>query len=280
LYELQKRRVLDMKRADKITVQIVLGMLVLMNFATAMPVGTDYDAGNESELPEMDQPVIGEPLIPIEPLEPEDPETTNDPVISGSPPPPPTPTGFGSTVTDPLIGVRPLLTVLLEYTDLRHPGVVTPSFVQNQIFGPRPSVNDYFLETSYGQFSFSDYGHWAWITAWDDLSTPTVDESTWAYWSSLPDNGGGTFQRWTLKSLDHAGYDFTTLDFDGDGTLSFGPEIAYLIVGATPPGVRGGAARIMPDGMTLDFKIITGVGSGVPADSPWITPVGLLCHQA
>jgi M6 family metalloprotease-like protein len=267
-----------MKRTRKLTVQILLGMLLLVNFAAAMPVGTVYDDGNEKDLPDMDlnQPdKVGSSVL-NDPIEPEDPEPENDPLIFGSPPAPPSPTGFGSPVTDPLIGVRPLLVVLLEYTDLRHPGVVTPSFVQNQIFGPRPSVNDYFLETSYGQFSFSDYGHWEWITAWDDLSTPAVDESTWAYWSSLPDNGGGTFQRWTLKSLDHAGYDFTTLDFDDDGTLTFGPEIAYLIVGATPPGLRGGAARIMPDGMTLDFKVITGVGSGVPADSPWIT---LYAHE-
>jgi M6 family metalloprotease-like protein len=266
-----------MKRVNKITVQIVLGMLVLMNFATAMPVGTIYDAGNESELPEMDQPVIGEPLIPNDPLEPEDPETIYDPVISGSPPPPPAPAGFDSPVSDPQIGVRPLLTILLEYTDLRHPGVITPSFVQNQIFGPRPSVNDYFLETSYGQFSFSDQGHWAWITAYDDPTTvanatSNNDESTWQYWSNFSDPwNGGTFYRWCLKSLDEAGYWFAALDTDSDSILNFGPEIAFLIVGATPVGLRGGAARWMPPGMILDGMTMTGVGAGVPADSPWIT---------
>src|SRR3972149_6040940 len=64
----------------------------------------------------------------------------------------------------PQPGVRPLLVVLMEFTDVAHDSVLTPAFIRNQIFGPRPSVNDYYLETSYGPFSFSDQGSWAWIT--------------------------------------------------------------------------------------------------------------------
>jgi hypothetical protein len=79
-----------------------------------------------------------------------------------------------------------------------------------------------------------------------------------------------------LKSLDASGYDFTTLDFDLDGTLKFGEEIGYFVLGATPVGLRGGAERGMPLGMTLDGKAIAGTGAGVPADSPWIT---LYAHE-
>ena len=258
-----------MKKLGKIITMVIFGMLVLVNFACAMPAGISEDGKTGMD---WEDPDISESYIPDDPLEPD------DPGISGSPPAPLGPSGFDSPITDPLTGVRPLLVVLLEYTDLRHPGVVTPAFVQNQVFGPRPSVNDYYLETSYGQFSFSDYGHWTWITAWDDPTTvanatSSNDESTWDYWFNFPGEpgGGGTFYRWVLKSLDISGFDFTTLDFDSDGTLKFGEEIGYFVLGATPVGLRGGAARGMPLGMTLDGKAITGTGAGVPADSPWIT---------
>ncbi len=195
---------------------------------------------------------------------------------------PPTPSGFDSPIPNPMVGTKPLLVVLMEFTDLAHNAAVTPAFIQGQFFGARPSVNDFYLEQSYGLYSFSDKGHWAWITAYNDPGT-SVDEATWAYWSTAPDPtyGGGTFHRWGLKSLDIAGYNFAPLDVDSDGTLEFGPEIAYIIINAAPVAARGGAMRGMPPGLTLDGKTVNGVSCGVPADSPWITLYSHeLAHQS
>jgi len=184
----------------------------------------------------------------------------------------PSPTGFDTVVVNPQTGTRPLLVVLMEFTDLAHDATLTPAFLRNQVFGPRPSVNDYYLETSYGQFSFSDRGNWAWITAYNDPATP-ADESTRAYWNTAPDPccNGGTFQRWGLKSLDIAGFNFAPLDFNTDGKVDFGQEVAYLLIDANTVGAFGGAMRGMPAGLTLDGKTIQGVSCGVSGGTPWIT---------
>jgi len=190
---------------------------------------------------------------------------------------PPSTTGFDTPIPNPLVGVKPLLVVLLEFTDLPHTASVTPTFLRNQVFGARPSLNDFYLEQSYGQYSFSDVGNWAWVTAYNDPGT-SADESTRAYWNTAPDPTyrGGTFQRWGLKSLDVAGYDFAPLDVNTDGKVTFGPEVAYLLIDSQVDNARGGAMRGMPDGFTFDGKTIEGVACGVSEDSPWIT---LYAHE-
>jgi len=178
----------------------------------------------------------------------------------------PRPTGFDSLVASPQVGVRPLLVVLLEFSDRAHDAVLTPTFIRNQIFGPRPSVNDYYLETSYGQFSFSDQGNWAWIPAWDDPGTP-ADESTLAHWAAQP---GPDFLQWGLLSLDKAGFNFAPLDLDSDGTILFGPEVSSLMVYANI-FFFAGFMRSLPGGISLDGKMVSGVACGVSGGTPWIT---------
>jgi len=184
------------------------------------------------------------------------------------------PTHFDDPVPNPLVGVKPLLVVLMEFTDLAHDPDVTAAFIQNQVHGPRPSVNDFYLEMSYGQYSFSDAGHWSWIMAWDDPAT-TEDESSRAYWDSYNANDtvyhGGVFQHHGLRSLEAAGYAFAPLDTNPDGKIVFAPEVTSPLTAATLPGHRGGAMRGMPEGYTFDGKEIKGVSCGVAGDSPWIT---------
>ena len=190
-----------------------------------------------------------------------------------SSPDPPKTTGFDSPVT-PVVGPRPLLVVLLQFSDL--PADVPASFIQTQVHGPRPSLNDYYLETSYGMFSFSDLGNFAWVTAWDDPATPG-DESTRSFWSNYSDPvwGGGSFHSWGLISLDKAGYDFAPLDINNDGTINLGSEVAYFLVDSQWSGARGGATRGQPP-ITLDGKAVTGANAGISEDSPWIT---LFAHE-
>ena len=187
---------------------------------------------------------------------------------------PPKITGFDSPVIT-VTGPRPLLVVLLEYSDL--PANVDASTIHEQIFGPRPSMNDYFNESSYDNFWFSDMGHFEWVTAWDDPLTPE-DESTRTYWDDFGPSDtykGGTRYMHGLISLDEAGYDFAPLDVNDDDEIQMGSELAYLMLDSQYEGNRGGATRNMPP-TTLDGKDITGRAAAVREESPWIT---LYAHE-
>jgi M6 family metalloprotease-like protein len=274
-----------MKKIEKIIVLVVFGILIGMNFVAAETSLRSEVSNEEREtgFTSSDSPFLGEkPIAPDYPNNPEDtlgkdnPSDPNGPAIPlGSPAPPP-PSGFNDPVT-PQTGVVPLLTIFIEWTDA--PPDITTTFVQTQLFGPRPSLIDYMLETSYGQFTYSDIGHYTWITAWDDPITPG-DEASRDYWHTAPDPYyGGTFIAHGLVSLDKTGYDFAPLDFDNDGTIEFGDEVAYLMIDAMDPGLasdyRGGGNRPMPP-LTLDGKSTSGAGCTVSENSPWIT---LYAHE-
>jgi len=204
------------------------------------------------------------------------------PEITAPPSDGPGVTGFDTAVVNPQTGVRPLLVVLMDFTDQVHDPVLTPAFIRNQIFGPRPSLNDYYLETSYGQFSFSDQGNFAWITAWNDPATAGTDESTLAYWSTFVEPfTGGAMMRWGLRSLDIAGYNFAPRDTNSDGKIVFDQELAYLLIYANTLGSFDGRMRGLPGGLTLDGKTIEGTGCLVSSGVPWITMYAHeLAHQS
>jgi len=159
---------------------------------------------------------------------------TNEPQVQAVYDPP----GFDDVITPPDSPIR-LVTILIEFFD--QPSSHTPTFVQNEIFGPRPSMNDYWLETSYGQMQFTDHGHWNWVMAWDNPET-SEDESLLSYWDSLYDLGGGKFRWWGLKSLDEAGFDFSQFDDDPeDGQIHLGDEVAVNMIDSRT--MTGGSSR-------------------------------------
>ncbi len=310
-----------MQNIGKISVLVVFGLLIAMNFVAALPSENPSSSTGKLNLlkEEKIEPIVTEssptpdnlivpdnpalpdnPKVPANPAikssstVPDSPKAPHDPTssdsntlfnspsepassaISASPPPPPAPMGFNSPIT-PITGFIPLLTVFMEWSD--GPGETPPSFVQQQLFGPRPSLQNYMIETSYFQFTYSDSGHYTWIDAWDDPLTPG-DESTRTYWETAPDPlHGGTFISHGLVSLDKAGYDFAPFDSNNDGTIDFGNEVGYLMIDAMDPGLngnyRGGSTRGMPI-LTLDGKSTSGSGSTVSEDSPWIT---LYAHE-
>jgi M6 family metalloprotease-like protein len=279
-----------MRKIGKISVLVIIGMLIV-NLVAAMPIGDSGDAKiktDQKKTQEIDPTITENPAILENPTLPDDPTNSEgqtdyggspppESTGSGSPPLPPPPTGFDSPVT-PQTGVVPLFTVFVEWSDA--PADITPAFVQNQLFGPRPSLVDYMQEVSYSQFTFSDAGHYTWIDAWDDPMT-SGDESSRDFWHTHPDPGydGGTFISHGLVSLDNAGYNFAPLDFNNDGTIGFGNEVAYLMIDAMDPGLasnyRGGGTRGMPP-LSLDGKSTSGKGCTVSEDSPWIT---LYAHE-
>jgi M6 family metalloprotease-like protein len=276
------------KKFLKITALVIIGMFIV-NLAAAMPIGDQGTLTTAEEKTQGTDPTNPEnPAVLETPTPPGDPAVSEDPAVYGSPqapgptgyaspPPPPLPSGFDTPVT-PLTGGIPLLTVFVEWTDL--PSDVDPNFVKTQLFGPRPSLQDFMIEMSYFQFTYSDAGHYTWITAYDDPLTPD-DESTRAYWHTAPDPTykGGTFISHGLVSLDKAGYNFAIHDYNNDGTIEFGKEVAYLMIDAQDSGhisyYRGGGKRSMPP-LTLDGKTTSGDGASVSEDSPWIT---LYAHE-
>jgi M6 family metalloprotease-like protein len=270
-----------MKKIRKIIVLAVFGMLFGMNLAFAMPVGESNNSVTEPALIEKTLSVGPQtPNTPAEPGNSQEPVGTPEsggPVTTASASAPPPPTGFDSPVT-PKTGVVPLLTVFIEWSDA--PGDTNPAFVQGQLFSAGPSLNAYMAETSYYQFQYSNQGHFTWIPAWDDPLT-TDDESTRAYWGTAPDPTyhGGTFISHGLLSLDNDGFDFAPFDYNNDGNIDFGNEIAYLMIDSMDPGLagnyRGGSTRTMPP-LTLDGKSTSGSGCTVSEDSPWIT---LYAHE-
>ncbi|UCD92339.1 MAG: hypothetical protein JSV43_09030 [Methanobacteriota archaeon] len=190
-------------------------------------------------------------------------------------PEPPSQKGF-DVVDNPNYGPRNLLVVLMDFSDL--PTDVPAQFIEDQMFGPRPSLNDYYKETSYNQFWFVNKGHFSWVQAWDDPSTPSDDESTWAYWEVFGATDpyyGGSLLWHSIVSLDKAGYDFAPLDENNDGKISLGKELAYHTVISQEPNRRGGIKRPMPVA-PLDGKIVEGPGCGSTEDDPWIT---LYAHE-
>src|SRR3990172_892027 len=259
------------------TLRAALLALMVIATASAALIGP---TGNGEVIP---AEAVSAPDLPPEVAAPDDrpaPEVSapeSPPEVTAPPSDGPVLTGFDSPVVNPQTGTRPLLVILLDFTDQVHDPVLTAAFVRNQIFGPRPSLNDYYLETSYGQFSFSDQGNWAWITAWNDPGTPG-DESTIAYWSTPANEccGGGGVMRWALRSLDVAGYNFAPRDTNGDGKISFGQELAYLLIYANTFGNFDGRMRGMPGGLSLDGKSIEGAGCLVASGVPWIT---LYAHE-
>ena len=161
-------------------------------------------------------------------------------------------TGFDIPIIQPPHSL-PLLTILLEFSDLPHrdnqdPNVrdQDPDVIESQIFGcdNNPGIrcmNGYWRESSYGQFEFDNVGYFDWVTAWDDPDT-LEDESTVAYWNSLRDYGAGKFRWWALLSLYKAtNFSFETFDFDGDNHIVLGPELAVQIIDSRDS--TGGSSR-------------------------------------
>ncbi len=200
---------------------------------------------------------------------------------------------YGFEFPDP-IGPKPLLTVLLEFSDQK--AIYEPSLIREQMFGPRPSMNDYFNETSYDNFYFIDKGVWKWIEAWDDPTT-TEDESTQKYWDSLYDYGGGKFRWWGLKSLyESENFNFSKFDTNGNKVIGLGWELSYIVIesrtitgGSNRPLLHNAEGKIdwhvTQDDLKLGDVNFTGSGAGVSGgeiggENPFLVIAHELAHNA
>ncbi|MBI3269249.1 MAG: M6 family metalloprotease domain-containing protein [Planctomycetes bacterium] len=175
-------------------------------------------------------------------------------------------------------GRRPVLAVLW---DPHRPEQPAPpkEVVDRVLFGPRPSVADWFREVSGGRFTIERAG----VLGWYDAAHPAEhywrgDDPKDDRWSS------GHVEKWTeaLRRAD-AEFDFAAYDADKDGVLS-PEELALLVVipQAGPFGTnRAPAGRERPEWEPLVLD-----GCRVPVLAEWYTgappnlgaPAHELCH--
>jgi M6 family metalloprotease-like protein len=68
------------------------------------------------------------------------------------------------------LGERPLLLILIEFSDFSHNALHDPEYFDQLLWGERPSVQDYYLEMSYGKFTFVKAGILGWYKSSQSIS--------------------------------------------------------------------------------------------------------------
>jgi len=153
----------------------------------------------------------------------------------------------------PVRGKRKVLVILWDPHRPNHPAL-KKSEIENLIFGPKPSVRDYFLENSGGLFTIENAGVLGWYNAkypwqlywregpYDPKNLPVGDKHRWVdiqgkYGAKdsiryLDDDGfiGGHSHKWA-EAIIKAGtqFNFKQYDLDNNGVLS-PAELTILIV--------------------------------------------------
>ncbi len=143
-------------------------------------------------------------------------------------------------------GSRPLLAILLEYSDVRfrHP----VGYYEAMIFGPRtpvsmftPNIAGYFRENSGGKFTWSRAGVLGPFQHPDDPATRGYDESLMqcaTVRAGCPAAAGRNWMTLLSKAVELAAtqgrFDFARFDANGDGRVTE-QELAILVINAEPP---------------------------------------------
>jgi M6 family metalloprotease-like protein len=144
------------------------------------------------------------------------------------------------------VGSRPLLVILVQYSDFNFRPPHTTNYFRNLIFGNLLSGT----RTIAGYFYWnSDFTFW-WseaavlqVSMPDDPGTPTWDESSFAFWSTTNGaNNIGKHGRMVLTAATTAGFNFAGFDTDGNGRVETN-ELGVLVVNASPAGSSCGQTR-------------------------------------
>jgi M6 family metalloprotease-like protein len=153
-------------------------------------------------------------------------------------------------------GSVPLMLILLEFPDSQHDAVHTPAFFEDLVFGNEPSVNGYFDEISYGQFSFENAGVTDWVTA------PAA--ASYYFDSTQADNQYTTLGAVAVQAAIDAGVDFDPYDLNSDGKVSRDELLILVPLADHPP-------RALPYVMAsrFDQRVTQGVSTptGIEVDT-------------
>jgi M6 family metalloprotease-like protein len=177
----------------------------------------------------------------------------------------------------PVIGTRRIVAILWDPQRPTDPAP-TKNAVENLLFGPRPSVADYFLENSGGRMKLESAG----VLGWYAAALPAS-----YYWGPADpgdSNGDGWInphvQKWAEAIRDaDLQFNFAAYDTNGDGFLS-PDELGILIVipQNNPFGtMRWAVGREVP----LQDLIVDGVKIGYIAEAYIGAPpsLGLVAHE-
>jgi M6 family metalloprotease-like protein len=170
--------------------------------------------------------------------------------------------------------------VLALIWDPRQPGNPAPAraAVEAALFGPRPSVRDYYLENSTGHFTLDSAG----------VLGPFPAEKPPEYYSTPgPDTVEGWLNRHHRKYAEairqaSAGFNFAAFDASRDGILT-PDELAIVIVvpGATPAGfIRDAVARESPrQELVVDGIRTTAIAEWYTGDLRMRDSLGTIAHE-
>jgi M6 family metalloprotease-like protein len=178
-------------------------------------------------------------------------------------------------------GARPLLTIMIEYSDVRFHTPHTVAFFDDLLFGAAaPNIAAYFNENSLGLFTWKKAAIVGPVQHPDDPATP-ANESMRNCAFSCPGRSDKTVRARAIELAASAGFDFARYDTDHDGRVT-NPELTVLIVDAAPFGDAAGAVRssdpgcVRPGGLLID--ICLGI-PGVNEDATFATIAHELVHS-
>lgn len=143
--------------------------------------------------------------------------------------------------TIPATGERPLLTILLEFSDAKFDPKRTVEYYQEILFGEqRPNIagaGGFFHQNSNGRFKFKNVGIIGPFLNIDDPDT-AVDESSWVCAMDLQegcDNVQGTGYRHlgnAIKLAQENGFDFSAFDTNRDQLITNDELVVYVFEAA------------------------------------------------
>ncbi len=111
------------------------------------------------------------------------------------------------------LGECPLLLLLVEFSDVPHHPDHDIAYFDHLLFGDKPSVRDYYQETSYGKFTFTKAGILGWYTSHHPLKEFSRD---------------GIVREAFRKAARDRSFSFASYDDNGDGILT-DDELAILV---------------------------------------------------
>ena len=189
----------------------------------------------------------------------------------------PQPEDFGYN-SIPVEGTRPLLTILLDYSDVKFEADHDAAHFEELLFGPGANVagvGGAFHQNSDGAFHFTNADIIGPLTHPDDPSTP-VDESRFECASGYGTGCTATGEEKLTKALElaaRAGVDFKAFDDrgNGDGTVT-NDELVVLMITAGYAGDHRTTTRPVP----ADYTPVDGEGFIFPKharDLPNVVPL-------
>ena len=113
-----------------------------------------------------------------------------------------------------LVGTRPLLVILTNYKDRDLNATHNVNYFTDMMWGPRPSLSDYFSEVSYGKFTYSQ----ADVVGWYKIDVT----GSWA------ENNTPEFAVLAITAADED-FDYSTYDTNNDGLVT-NEELTIVIV--------------------------------------------------